>query len=231
MLFHDLVEPLASGFTYAFFIRAINRLIVIFHQIRKLCNQSLTAFVVAYDQQVGEHLRVVLLNEHIGGDAFIVVSIDVVGEVAILKRAGLFLGESSNAALQLLVLFCLLADLIVFGMHLLLDGDNNLIESALERVLLVIPLEGLDVLQVWNTIRIVVRVLVDEVATGLLSSAFDLTGVHLDSFDLLANDLKLGINACSGLIQLHQDLQRANLELFPVNIVEMERRAATGVLE
>lgn len=69
-----------------------------------------------------------------------------------------------------------------------------------------------------TTIRIVVRVLVDEVATGLLSSAFDLTGVHLDSFDLLANDLKLGINACSGLIQLHQDLQRANLELFPVNL-------------
>lgn len=149
--------------------------------------------------------------------------------------------------LQVDEFFALLADLVILLMHLLLDGGDNLVEGALKRVLHVIPLEIFDVVNVGNykikekihgqqildgedcimarkmamlltTCGVSVVLLVNEVTVGSGSSSIDLTRVELDSLDLLADVLKLAIDACRGLVQLHQDLKRANLELLSVDL-------------
>ena len=135
-------------------------------------------------------------------------------------------------------------------MHLLLDADHDFIECALKRVLHRVPLEVLDVVSVGNyklkihsqyyckllnidkmarenfpvlTALIIGSLLEDKVTTSLSSSTIDLASIRLDSFNLLNNCLELCIDTSSGLIELHQDLKGANLELPLVNLRKMKK--------
>ena len=58
-------------------------------------------------------------------------------------------------------------------------------------------------------------VLVHEVATFAVS-----TSVVLDLLNFLAHNIELGVNARGRLVQLHQEIQRANLELRFVDLIK-----------
>ena len=78
-----------------------------------------------------------------------------------------------------------------------------------------------------TAIGIGVVLLIDEVTTCLSCSTFDLAGLRLDPLDLLHDDLELSIDASSRLIELHQDLERANLELLLINLCGIKDRHAS----
>jgi len=43
----------------------------------------------------------------------------------------------------------------------------------------------------------------------------------LDLFDFLADSVELDVDTCSSLVQLHQEIQRANLELRFVDLIKI----------
>ena len=79
--------------------------------------------------------------------------VHIVGKVADLERAGVFLCHQSNLLSHIVELVHVFADLLVFLVHVLLDLNCQFVQIALGWVLKTFPLEITDVLAVRSYIE------------------------------------------------------------------------------
>ena len=120
--------------------------------------------------------------------------------------------------LHLIELIHVLANLLIFLKHVLLNSDGELVQGALSWVLKGLPLEASDVVGVWSYINsgfvsiAATKISLLTSSTGIVNSVGEVssllvtTGVVLDLLNLLANSVKLTVDSCSGLVQLHQEI-------------------------
>ena len=120
--------------------------------------------------------------------------------------------------LHLIELIHVLANLLIFLKHVLLNSDGELVQGALSWVLKGLPLEATDVFGVWSYINsgfvsiAATKISLLTSSTGIVNSVGEVssllvtTGVVLDLLNLLANSVKLTVDSCSGLVQLHQEI-------------------------
>ena len=141
----DIVELVLGLLSDALFLVGIHQIIVAFHNRRKSLHEVIKLFVVDNDQKVGEHLRTINSDE---GVTVLVLLVDIVGEVSDSEGTGVLLGHARNLLLHEVELIHVLLDLLVLLVHLLLDGDGELVQGAFGGVLEGLPLEVADVVAV-----------------------------------------------------------------------------------
>jgi len=138
--------------------------------------------------------------------------VDVISKVADLERARVFLCHRCDLILHVVELFHVFSDLLILLEHVLLNLNCQLVQRALGWVFQALPFEITDILRVRGAGSGIVRP-VRQVALFLVSAR-----VRLNLLNLLADSIELSIDSCSALVQLHQKVQRANLELGFIDV-------------
>ena len=125
MVAGDLCELLLGSVTDALLLGSIDNLVVSFHKNGQEVMEGLSSLVLNNEEKVGEEFGVEVLDEAIGWQVLLV---DIVGEVTNLKIAGIFLCHGLDTLPDSGELFHVLADLLIFLVHLLLDRDGKFVQ-------------------------------------------------------------------------------------------------------